>query len=394
MKNELELQNNHNVYILGAGFSAQGDLPTISDFMHKMRDSIGWLKSQRRNEEYDAIISVLRFMKEASSATRRVPVDIENIEDLFSLAAASPRRTDGRSSKNDIESIIPLAIAATLDFALKTGSPRQTTVPINHFRQGKVPQGWNSTGSEYRPPLLDYEVGLMGGYFDNSDDQLNTIISFNYDTLVEDALLNLKIPFSYDLPKITIDPVSQNFNGNLIFEYEKDLPTLQVLKPHGSVNWVLSGYQKEKLRIYDSYQGVREEIKSPFLIPPTWKKTFPRFVGDVLNKAGLALRTATRIIILGYSLPDPFFKFLIAAGLQENISLREIYFVNNSLLNNDYSINHTIATGNPDVSQILEQRLLSIFRDDDHTRKMLHKIPRTIEDFLTNDRQAIRRNSP
>jgi hypothetical protein len=53
----------------------------------------------------------------------------------------------------------------------------------------------------------------------------------------------------------------------------------------------------------------------------------------VWDAAVRALRTATRIVILGYSIPpiDAHFKYLLAAGLQENISLRKIFFVNPAL---------------------------------------------------------------
>jgi len=43
-----------------------------------------------------------------------------------------------------------------------------------------------------------------------------------------------------------------------------------------------------------------------------------------------ALKEATRIIIIGFSIPptDIHFKYLMAAGLQENISLRQIFCIN------------------------------------------------------------------
>lgn len=46
-----------------------------------------------------------------------------------------------------------------------------------------------------------------------------------------------------------------------------------------------------------------------------------------------AIASATRIIVLGYSMPtiDQHFKYLLAAGLQRNISLRNIFFVNPAL---------------------------------------------------------------
>jgi hypothetical protein len=39
-----DIHTNHNVYILGAGFSVPGGLPTIANFIDVMRDSIGWLE--------------------------------------------------------------------------------------------------------------------------------------------------------------------------------------------------------------------------------------------------------------------------------------------------------------------------------------------------------------
>ena len=38
--------NDHNVYILGAGFAAEAGLPLIKDFMNRMRDAAAWLEVQ------------------------------------------------------------------------------------------------------------------------------------------------------------------------------------------------------------------------------------------------------------------------------------------------------------------------------------------------------------
>ena len=35
--------NDNNVYILGAGFSAEAGLPVISSFLARMRDAVDWL---------------------------------------------------------------------------------------------------------------------------------------------------------------------------------------------------------------------------------------------------------------------------------------------------------------------------------------------------------------
>src|SRR6266436_1423071 len=85
---DLPLQNDHNVYILGAGFSFEAGLPLINNFLVRMRDSHEWLKAQGRLAEADAVQKVLEFRLKAASAAYYVNLDLENIEELFSLASA------------------------------------------------------------------------------------------------------------------------------------------------------------------------------------------------------------------------------------------------------------------------------------------------------------------
>ena len=40
--------NDQNVYILGAGFSAEAGLPLIKDFMNRMRDAAAWASNRLR----------------------------------------------------------------------------------------------------------------------------------------------------------------------------------------------------------------------------------------------------------------------------------------------------------------------------------------------------------
>src|SRR5262245_37484777 len=82
-----QLENDHNVYILGAGFSKDAGLPLVSDFLRRMRDSHPWLLQSRA--EAKAVESVLGFRLRAASAAYWVTLDLENIEELFSLASIS-----------------------------------------------------------------------------------------------------------------------------------------------------------------------------------------------------------------------------------------------------------------------------------------------------------------
>ena len=84
-----EIHTNHNVYILGAGFSVPGGLPTIANFIDVMRDSIGWLEGNGRSNEATAVKAVLDFRLRIARAGARVPLDLDNIEEVFSLASAT-----------------------------------------------------------------------------------------------------------------------------------------------------------------------------------------------------------------------------------------------------------------------------------------------------------------
>jgi len=106
---ELSLDNDHNVYVLGAGFSAPAGPSVIANFMNTMRDGVLWLGEHGRRDEAKAIEQVLGFRSRVARAAERVPLNLEDIEQIFSLASASGDPTLVQSAT--------LAIAATLDYA-------------------------------------------------------------------------------------------------------------------------------------------------------------------------------------------------------------------------------------------------------------------------------------
>src|SRR5262245_56174145 len=102
-----KINNDHNVYILGAGVSVARGLPLVGEFMVALRDAHEWLISQGRHEEANAVERVLDFRQQSTATSYRVKIDLENIEELFSLAAAAD---------SSLMSSIRVAIAATLAF--------------------------------------------------------------------------------------------------------------------------------------------------------------------------------------------------------------------------------------------------------------------------------------
>jgi hypothetical protein len=103
-----------------------------------------------------------------------------------------------------------------------------------------------------------------------------------------------------------------------------DRRPIPVVKLHGSVN-LAARIKKDidvlQLLAYPSYQDLRREGLWPMLVAPTWQKSLGGYLSAVWQGAVSALRTATRVVILGYSVPhtDRHFRYLLAAGLQDNI---------------------------------------------------------------------------
>jgi hypothetical protein len=314
------LHNNHNVYILGAGFSHDAGLPLISDFLVRMRDSHEWLENQVRNSEAVAIDKVLDFRLNAASAAYWVNLDLENIEELFSLASAS---TTGISKP------IRLAIAATLDHARKTGSSLKSRMDVrssaglfdaskdkypNWLSRTSEPIDPNGKGAYYVGTYALHAARLLGMLKDGKPQGENTFITFNYDTILEDALHELRIPMTYG------SKLDERFSASKI----------PVFKLHGSVNWARPKGNASRIKVFKDYDELVTLDHVPELVPPTWKKIFKNEMESIWGEAIKKLKTATRIIIIGFSMPptDMHFKYLLAAGLRENISLRQVLFVN------------------------------------------------------------------
>jgi len=405
--------NDHNVYILGAGFSVEAGLPVIKNFMNRMRDAAVWLEEQGDHAlEAEAIASVLQFRLSAAAAAYRVPLDIENIEELFSLASAS---------SVELAEDVTIAIAATLDYCRATAPEDGRRVCcVSKFDESgwQSPSNWKPTGATnpwadtpnhvskwYDCPAYEFYVGLMCGYFsEQGSDRKNTVISLNYDTVVEDAMWGLNFPFRYaDNENVLWQKCSAPDATKAL------LQPVTILKLHGSVNvsagarhWLgdepvdeMKGKDLKELDnsvsacAYRTYRDLLRGNCRPTLVAPTWQKSMDGYLLKVWSESVAALETATRIIIIGYSIPqtDQHFRYLLAAGLQNNISLRKVLFVNP-------------ACGDTPEGREIERRLLGLFREEHHKQGIVEVIPTSMGEFLArpdgkideeSDRQRIGR---
>src|SRR6202451_1964592 len=116
------LEHDHNVYILGAVFSQEAGYPLVKGFLNRMRDAQGWLEQQKDYDGMGEIREVLEYRLEAAAAAYWTPLDLENIEELFSLASADENVVSGR--------LVAKAIAATLRYVDETRKPMNGDVHI------------------------------------------------------------------------------------------------------------------------------------------------------------------------------------------------------------------------------------------------------------------------
>lgn len=366
------LQNDHNVYILGAGFSCDGGLPVLRNFLTVMRDAHPALeRTPGREPEAESIRKVLEFRLKATSAGYWTPIDLENIEELFSLASAD-------RANSSLADHIKRAIAATLDFAKVSGDRARTRLNLEgdpglpflqrHPAWIKSPSTPDPNAQFFANNYTYYAARLLGLFKNWKPKGTNTFVTLNYDTLLEDGLAELGVPFSYALSPDKVD-----YGESAKASTAED--QLLVLKLHGSVNWTTQppkGVGKPRLRVVGSYDDLRNQSSIPEIVPPTWRKVFSSDLADVWDAAVERIQTATRIIVIGFSMPDTdtHFKFLLSAGLRENISLREIVFVN------------------PDEA-LLKARAESVFRQEHLRQRRIQFFPHYLRSFLgENDQTA------
>ena len=390
-EHDITYHNNHNVFILGAGFSTGAGLPTMRNFIPAMRHAVSWAEENGFNDLRDDIIRSLVLRKNSASAAYRCKIDPNNIEDIFSLYAGGLQITRGRHNKSSIQR----AIAATLEFKMsyyRTHAPLLklsiqphiiSTLPedyINSLKSG------DSDTQKIIPLYQAIASVLSNGLNANGlveKPTKNTIITFNYDTLLEESLESISAPYNLGITSenIDIDSDSPHLNRG------QPLSELSILKLHGSSNWAVSfnthtdSHQRNdktypSIKIYrnatELFTDQAHEYDQMILEPPTWNKgSNAPILQQLWDKSIEALSTATTIFIIGYSMPesDMHFKYLMAFGLSNNISLEKVIIINP-------------AFGQEIDSGPLKARVFKIFREEHEAENSLQMISCNASDFI------------
>lgn len=311
----MRIQTDHNVYILGAGYSAESGLPLLADFLSVMQDAFEAMRESGYPNDLSAIEKVLEFRKRIASVGYWANVDLDNIEDLLCLAVA----------QNDEEVLRTLrtAIGATIRYCQATLCKR--VAELEWVTASTTPRqvgSANGAKTLWRAKVAHVATCQLAGLLNaESSGRRNTFITLNYDTLVEDALTAWGCKVNFGLRENEVKQIILNSG------LQSEIP---VLKLHGSIRW---GYSEDgsEIQIYNASDEHFFRNGVPVIVPPTWNKPGPEGeLGNVWTNALDAISEATRIFVVGYSIPetDPHFRYLMAVGLQENSTLRKIVICN------------------------------------------------------------------
>jgi hypothetical protein len=152
-----------------------------------------------------------------------------------------------------------------------------------------------------------------------------TVLTLNYDTLLEVVSGDVKVGDSHLLPHHIYPPILMDagLRGGELRIWD-EIETYQLLKLHGSINWFYSGREQsfgESIYFQDPWTSPADfwvdrpveprrartiADKFPFIIPPLFEKA-PLFSHETVRslwfQASKALEGASRLICIGYSLP-------------------------------------------------------------------------------------------
>jgi NAD-dependent SIR2 family protein deacetylase len=324
-----------NVYVLGAGFSRSSGAPLVRDFLDRARQFLQDPTSQLDETERGQFRSVFDFRREMAQSREKVRIDLDDIEQLFGLVEISQQlgKTKGETRDDTVYLIaktLQLATAADYSKRPRLGYQLQPFA-FQRFSPNLLTVFRNTSSRDFTADIYHHFAGLLVGLFDNPDRALqrqDTIITFNYDIVVDQALRQVGFEAAYHIDEKMLGVPRP---GN----HRK---ACSVLKLHGSANWGICTNCRESVvileeeKVTDSPNEFRarrcgkcsKQSFHPLLIPPSWDKSeYREIMKPVWTQAIAELSSATRICIIGYSMPevDASFKYLLALALSQNHEL-------------------------------------------------------------------------
>ena len=312
------------VFVLGAGCSKQCGAPLMADFLDVASNLHSTGKVSDKAPYFEKVFKAIGALQVVHSKSQ---LDLNNIESVFT--AFEIANTIGKLpsfSPEEIPSVI-----ASLKEVIVTTLEQTIKFPT---RESYI---------DAPPPYKAFVELLQYIISDATPTHTVSVITFNYDILIDMALYRARIGIDYGL------------------DSDSSPRYLPLLKLHGSLNWASSskdgsviplqlgdylqkyhimGFQDisdcripigTQLKEYFSKHTDIEVEAEPIIVPPTWNKAeHHQILSQVWGRAAKELGEAEYIFIIGYSLTetDVFFRLLYALGTVGNTPLRKIEVFN------------------------------------------------------------------
>lgn len=306
-----------NVFLLGAGASADAGAPLMWNFLKRASELMRDPRSGLEPAERERFESVFKYQFHLRKAQAFVSVDLDNIEDMFGVLDLE-ERVGRRGAERARENLVYL-IVRTLELTIRP-EPGAEHPFTQNYDQNRT--AWERF-AEFVARVPLHEKDKRASLASEPD----SIITFNYDTLVDAAMIRVGVRPEYALAKAQ--------------ERRKPFPSsasVKLLKLHGSAGWShCPRCSDDSVFVFDDFTSSKTKPcdaehapMSPLIVPPTWDKGAGRsHLASVWRAAWEELRTAQRLFIVGYSAPpsDRYFRYFLASALANNYELHEVVVV-------------------------------------------------------------------
>lgn len=339
----------NNVLILGAGASFDAGIPLLSGFVDKMwefalrRTANGKALSSADIETFDRAVNV---RNDLSAYHGRASFDDRNIEDLLSILSFNALAGD-RKDRAKLEAFNQ-AITRTIELSCEVRHPG-----VFERGGGKIVEDGDDVYRQFWLAMFDWV---------KKGNALPSILTFNYDLVLERALLQIligtrfdaydkRLPFdgvrlsylyeqlpdiAYDLKYVSYGDVKPK-PGTVLVDAVGDTKKrleIEILKLHGSTNFPKKKWDLSKAQF--NFAATQDE---PFILPPIFNKLSTTSPNKIWSAGQNRLRDAINVIFVGYSLPrtDIYMQYFLKAALGPNANLNRVFVFDPVLYRNDDS---------------------------------------------------------
>ncbi len=332
--------------------------------------------------QLETLRKALNIRKELDGYHGRVTFDDRNIEDILSMLSFNILG-GGSSDKEKLQTFLD-AISVTIELSCNVkhpGYPKNSTFKAINEGNEIYRRFWHS---------------LFKFYQDKNT--FPTIITFNYDLVLERSLFQTTINTIYGYPSNRVpfesffidynyqyiapeffkikyasynDLKYENVQGTILEKIpdkdnEKCL-SIEILKLHGSLNFPSSPMENISVG-----SMLTSNISNPYIIPPVSNKSSSGAGDKIWRTALIRLRECKNIVFVGYSLPitDMYMQYFLKAALGPNHDLNKVYIFDPVLWRENES------------SQLMKQRYKNCFAEQ--LRQRLIFKPNTSSTKLQN----------